>query len=771
MVPFSKSPTLIICFVLLANISTLFAQKELKDAIDSGKKREQFVSDSIFNTIRLTKNDTLRADLYFQYFEMCSSKEVIAYAPLVIAQMDSLLAQTNVLPLLRNAYLNRKAMAKRFIFYYHHQAEPGSQKGMKELEEAIDIYKRTNNGIHLNQAYIEKANVYAKQGKLFEQLQVLKDGLKYAESKQFKKGISKFYMQLQLFYAGIGDTAQTLGYINRSLALEKEFADPTRLARGYYLAGLTYSKMRKHQKAIKYFLASVEAYKTNTTAPQEQVAQTYMNLGDEYLAINEYDKGLDAYSQLHDMANSTDDVAAIFMATLKKGKALSLKGEFAKALSMHNDLLKMVTETGEGSTSPGGMVLIELAQDHYRHRDHKTAMGYIHKALDIVEKDGALTEIYTLETLAYKIDSAGNDLPHAYKHFYNATILKEKLNKDELLKQGAREKFQSELEMQQLAFKAEQEKKDAEARNEKRRNMIILTFGIVVLLLISGFLFFVFRSLRITKKQKATIELQKNETEQQKHLIEEKQKEIVDSITYAKRLQQAILPPQEFVNAHVPHNFILYKPKDIVAGDFYWAEKSDDLFFIAAADSTGHGVPGALVSVVCSNALNRALKEFKLREPGTILDKTRELVLETFEKSTSEVKDGMDISLLCINSTSKQVLWSGANNPLWFVQNNELKEIKADKQPIGKTEYPKPFTTHHIAYKENTVFYLFTDGLADQFGGPNGKKFKYKQFSDLLLKNNDLSQKDQAEIINKAFAEWKGELEQVDDVCVIGIRL
>jgi serine phosphatase RsbU (regulator of sigma subunit) len=268
------------------------------------------------------------------------------------------------------------------------------------------------------------------------------------------------------------------------------------------------------------------------------------------------------------------------------------------------------------------------------------------------------------------------------------------------------------------------------------------------------------------KVEERTLEIVK-----QKHVVEEKQKEIIESITYAKRLQEAILPPFEFVNKYLPENFILYKPKDIVAGDFYWAEKMDDLFFIAAADSTGHGVPGAMVSVVCSNALNRSLKEFKETETGKILDKTRELVLQTFEKSTSEVKDGMDVSLLCIDNKNKKIFWSGANNPLWYVENNGLKEIKADKQPIGKTDYPKPFTTHQIDYFKNTVFYLFTDGYADQFGGPGGKKFKYKQFSELLVKNHLQSFNEQSNILDKTFNDWKGELEQVDDVCLIGIRI
>lgn len=261
------------------------------------------------------------------------------------------------------------------------------------------------------------------------------------------------------------------------------------------------------------------------------------------------------------------------------------------------------------------------------------------------------------------------------------------------------------------------------------------------------------------------------EVVRQKHIIEEKQHEILDSINYAKRLQEAILPPREFLTKYLRDCFILYKPKDIVAGDFYWAEEFEGKLFVAAADSTGHGVPGALVSIVCSNALNRTVKEFKETETGRILDKTRELVLETFEKSTSEVKDGMDVSLLCVDSKNKKIYWSGANNPLWYVQNNVLNEIKPDKQPIGKTENPRPFTTHEIEYNEGTAFYLFTDGYADQFGGPKGKKFKYKQFSELLHSLVESPLNDQSRQVDKVFEKWKGDLEQVDDVCVIGIRI
>jgi serine phosphatase RsbU (regulator of sigma subunit) len=251
--------------------------------------------------------------------------------------------------------------------------------------------------------------------------------------------------------------------------------------------------------------------------------------------------------------------------------------------------------------------------------------------------------------------------------------------------------------------------------------------------------------------------------------IEEKNKEITDSINYAKRIQDAIFPSFDFIKKNIPNSFIYYQPKDIVAGDFYWAEKIGDIFLIAAADCTGHGVPGALVSVVCCNALNRSVNEFKLTDPGLILDKTRELVIESFSKNGENINDGMDISLVSI--MGNKIKWAGANNPLWYFQDNELKELKANKQSIGKTDQSKPFTTHILDLNSNDSLYLFTDGLADQFGGIKGKKFKYKQIEELLISSNKLELSNQYQILNSALMNWKGNLEQVDDICVIGIRL
>ena len=288
----------------------------------------------------------------------------------------------------------------------------------------------------------------------------------------------------------------------------------------------------------------------------------------------------------------------------------------------------------------------------------------------------------------------------------------------------------------------------------------------------------------------ATLEIreQKEQVVQQKEIIEETHREITDSINYAKRLQDAILPALSEVNNYLKKNFILFKPKDVVSGDFYWFEQIGDWSYIAAADCTGHGVPGAMVSVVCSNALNRSVNEFNITEPSKILDKTRELVIETFAKSGEEVKDGMDIALCAFNGT--KVIFAGANNPLWIVRETKLLteeqketkstvieddlaliEYKANKQPVGLYAGMKPFEQKEIQLFKNDHLYFFTDGFADQFGGEKGKKFKYKPFKKLLMSLKSKSMTEQQQIIEETFNNWKADLEQIDDVCIIGVSI
>jgi ligand-binding sensor domain-containing protein/serine phosphatase RsbU (regulator of sigma subunit) len=264
------------------------------------------------------------------------------------------------------------------------------------------------------------------------------------------------------------------------------------------------------------------------------------------------------------------------------------------------------------------------------------------------------------------------------------------------------------------------------------------------------------RTARLLEDQRQLEEVVKARTRevvQQKELVEHKNMEITASITYAQRIQTAILPSKNLIDQHLKDSFFIYMPKDIVAGDFYWMETSNKEILLAAADCTGHGVPGAMVSVVCNNALNRTVREFMLKQPGDILNKVRDLVIETFD-TTEEVKDGMDIALVSLNTETLELKYAGANNNLYLIRNGEFEEIQADRMPVGRYLVKKDFAEHTFQLKEGDIFYIFTDGYADQFGGPKGKKFKYSSFKKILLENKDLPMEQQAEKLTSSLKMW-----------------
>lgn len=265
------------------------------------------------------------------------------------------------------------------------------------------------------------------------------------------------------------------------------------------------------------------------------------------------------------------------------------------------------------------------------------------------------------------------------------------------------------------------------------------------------------------------------EVVRQKEIIEEKNKHITDSILYAKRIQQAILPSDNFIKESLPDSFVIYKPKDIVSGDFYWVEKKENKILFAVVDCTGHGVPGAFMSIVGYNGLNQAVNEYGMSTPSDILNRLNQSVSETLHQKNTEsaIRDGMDIALCSIDFKNKKLEFAGAFNPVYLIRGKELIEIKADKQPIGAFvgEIYCSFTNHVIDLKKGDQIYISSDGYADQFGGDNGKKFMRKNFKDLLLKNKSKSIEQQGEILDETFEAWRGKLEQVDDICVIGIKI
>ncbi len=413
-----------------------------------------------------------------------------------------------------------------------------------------------------------------------------------------------------------------------------------------------------------------------------------------------------------------------------------------------------------------------------------------HYYLNLVLSQESINPIlkYSFKKLQTEVFVAQNSFDHAIENYKWLLSTSDTLHKQqsEQHRQSSLAHLNAEVNQAKRLAQLEKENQESFNQQEKQKRKFItysFTAGSILLVVIA---FLIYRRFINARRQKHLIEEQKKHVELAYHKLDEKNTEVMDSIKYAKRIQSAILPSDKTLDVNLQNYFVLYKPKDIVAGDFYWMEKSsgfnqtNETILLAVADCTGHGVPGALVSVVCNNALNRSVKEFGLSDPGKILDKTREIVISEFEKSDEDVKDGMDISMIALEKQSENgeriIRWAGANNPLWVLKKNssEILDIKPDKKPIGKFDNDSPYRTHQITVEAGDILYLFSDGYADQFGGikhPNGKKLKTTGMKDLLLSIRNQSLSEQKKSMDVFIENWKGTIEQNDDICVIGVMI
>jgi len=562
-------------------------------------------------------------------------------------------------------------------------------------------------------------------------------------------GVAVMYAGLGVLYKNTNDLEKALELHNKALEIDLKRGDTARTSLHYGNIGVVYKHLQDFDKALEYYGKALEIDTKNNNIDGQ--SRHLGNIGVIHKNLENYEEAITYYFKALEISEQQNDLEGILIKSQNLGNLYILLGKYAEAEK------------------------------------------YIQRALDLSNQLGSLNGLYSgysKQTTLY--EHMGRD-KEALKSLRLAMAYKDSIFNEENKKEILRQEVNFEFEKKQAIEQAEHEKELAVAASEQKRQQLFLVFLAVVLLAVIIISFIIYKSLKNSNKQKQLIEQQKFEVEQQKIIVDNKNKEITDSIIYARRIQQAILPPKEVLSKNLENGFILYKPKDVVSGDFYWMESSDintngaleKAIFLAAADCTGHGVPGAMVSVVCNNALNRAVREFKLTNPAEILDKVRLLVIETFEKSEEEVNDGMDIALCSLtfqipsaelneSETVATLQYAGANNALYMVKTNDkekLIEIKPNKQPIGKVDNPEPFTQHTIKLQKGDTIYMFTDGFADQFGGKKGKKLMYKPFKNLLLSIQDKTMNEQKAMLGQYFEDWKGNLEQVDDVCVIGVRI
>ncbi len=526
--------------------------------------------------------------------------------------------------------------------------------------------------------------------------------------------------------------------------------------------GAQYYYLKNWGKSIKYFSEANQMAKKMGSI-QDQ-ARYLNNIGLIYDKWGDYDKAVEYHTKSLIMNTELENDLAI-SSNLNNLALIYTKTErYDKAIEFYKKSLTIKRKFNQRERL--SLVLQNIAWSYYKSENHAPALKYAHEALEIAQED---KDIYNEKGALTKLGDIYDGMENykmANQYIKLANILRDSLNQmnnteliAEMDAKYEAEKKDNEIALQQVEIGIQ----NAEVKLQSTQK-IWFAIGLLLSLVL---LFVAYRSFK--QKKKANLLLEEKNT-----IIEEKNKDITDSITYASSIQQSILPDAKQIAQVLPEHLIFYKPKDIVSGDFYWFHEKDDLAFIMAADCTGHGVPGAFVSMLCNNVLNQVIIENDRNDPGEILTEVNRSIITSFRKKGAEFapSDGMDCSLCVVNKKTKEINFAGAYNQLVIVNDGELKEIKADRTPIGgRTKIGYKFKSNNVKTHPNDTFYIFSDGYADQFGGPKGKKFMIKSLKQLFIEIHEQPMKTQYKHLDKTLLSWVGDREQIDDILIVGFKI
>jgi CheY-like chemotaxis protein len=546
------------------------------------------------------------------------------------------------------------------------------------------------------------------------------------------------------------------------------------LARNLSRIGNLYWQIDAKLEAIKYFERAIEVNRSLGNKNALRVIYNY--LGMIYSENNEYQKAVDNFEkslQINIESRNTNDIASDY---LNIAKALQSLGYYSESNDKANKGLEKALEINNLNLTKSYYLL--LGENYEKLGQSKQSGEFYDKANSIAK-----------HLQKQKMDEMENQTLVYEKQVQT----KEKELKSTLDTLGQVIQINSEMQLQNELLNKENQLKEMEVREQEakmqarekvqRTRLVALSIGLFLLILIMILIYHQFQQKKkaniLLHQQKSEIEQQKSEIERQHNLVSQQQKKITDSIQYARRIQQAVLPPEDIFSESFNDYFVFYRPKDIVSGDFYWISKKEQLLIIAACDCTGHGVPGAFMSMLGVAYLNEIVNKIAINKhinslnADDILNQLREMVISSLHQTgnSNESKDGMDIALVIFDFEHKRLQYAGANNPLLLIRNNEIMEIKADKMPVSYHQKRNvPFTKHEIELQEDDRIYLFSDGFVDQFGGENGQKFMHSRFRELLLKLHNQPMADQHIVLEKTLDDWRSGRHQLDDVLVIGAK-
>jgi len=643
-------------------------------------------------------------------------------------------------------------------------------EAIRHSTEARDLAQKIDFPRGLALAYKNLGLGFYMQGEYTEAFKNWEPSLEIYEELGDDQLVANLLNNMGAIYFSIGKNVEALEYYLQALQMAEKLADSTRISTLLQNIGVIYSeKPATYNKARDYYRRAIEM--GESIGDVDVVGISTINLGEVYVEKEEYDSALYYFEKALTIVTSNIDIA---VALNFIGTIYAEKGDYNKAITYHQDALELAEKENAQRETVG--ILLGLASTYKSLMNPEKAIQYYKKAEFIAKEIGLNEELSGVcEGLAICYAEI-LDYPNAYKYLsLQNTIddiqyrIESENQADDLMNTYQMEKKQAEISLLEQRSVIEQ-------LNSKRQKGAIIGTGILgffLLALAVG----IYNRMRYIRKTNLKIHAQKEM--------------ITDSIAYAQRIQSAILPSEEQLDELLPDHFVLYKPKDIVSGDFYWIKEVQDHLVIVGADCTGHGVPGAFMSVLGITMLNELIGDKCFDAPGAILDRLREKVKEMLmqQGNGDEQKDGMDLAIAVYNRTSRELHFSGANNPLYIIRRKDepdqadlepyasidngvcrLFELKGDKQPIGTHWEETPFKTKSVYLREKDTFYMFSDGYIDQFGGDKRKKFKSMNFKKLLLSVQGESMESQRQTLEQTYEQWRGPYEQIDDIIVLGVR-
>ncbi len=663
------------------------------------------------------------------------------------------------------AISNKKQMANALNYQGNaYSKQSNFDKSLACSNKSIKIKQEIGDLKNLSSIYISIGNVYAGKGDNTKGLEYYKMALDI--SMDNNKVQAAVFNNMGSLSRRQGNYEQALIYYKRSLKLKKTIGDKKGIGNTLNNIGNIYFTRKNYEQAISY-------YQKSLTLQQELDIvnpAALCNIGNVYFEMGDYEKALTycnkSLSQDIKMGN-------------KSGIALLCIGKIYLAQGNHKDALNYFKRSvninlQKGASPVAAESLICLGKVYLIKGDIKKAKANYTDAFEIAQEIGAFKELKEISEALYKIYKDLGDKNNAlimHETFVLANdslakmtaeqeLYKFEIDKDyELKKQADSIKHLSELLIHQ---------KDIIIKDEKLKSIYTFVSGLTLIgILAVAFVIFLINRFLHSNNQKRIIE-------NQHFKLDESHKELTDSIKYAQQIQKAILTSDNYIANSLQECFILFKPKDVVSGDFYWVYKEEGFTFFTVADCTGHGVPGAFMSMLGISFLNEIIIEKGIKKTDEILNQLSGKIKSALNQKgvSGERRDGMDIAFCCLNTKTNELFFSGARNPLILIRNNEILEFKSDKRPVGYYLGKNiPFTSKKVKLQEGDVIHIYSDGFSDQFGGKSGKKYKSANFKKLLLSISDKSMNQQNQLLSKEFDSWKGDLEQIDDVCVMGVRI